>query len=64
MFLFAPFIKIYAYAPTEMGPGKVGDVVTPPGPWTTFGWLHRGNNQQDVPRQSFLGHSGHMAEPT
>jgi len=46
-----------------MGPGEVGDVVTTPGPWTTSVWLHRGYNQQDLPRQSFVEHSEHMAEP-
>jgi len=44
--------------------GKVGEVVTPPRPWTTFGALCRGFNQQDLPCQSFVGHSGHVAEPT
>jgi len=38
--------------------------VTPPGPWTTSGPLYRGFIQKDLPRQSFLGHSGHMAKPT
>jgi len=45
-------------------PSKVGNVVTPPSLWTTFGLLSRGCSQQDLPRQSFLGHSGHVTEPT
>jgi len=34
--------QIVLIVPTEVGPDEVGDVVTPPGPWTTSGWLHRG----------------------
>ena len=37
---------------------------TPPGTWTTSGTLSRGCSQQAMPFQSFLGHSGHMAEPS
>jgi len=44
--------------------GRSEDVSTPPGPWTTSGPLSRGFSQQNLPRQSFVGHSGHMAEPT
>jgi len=32
--------------------------------WTTSGTLSRGFIQSDLPRQSFVGHSGHMTEPT
>ena len=49
---------------TMTGPSKVGDVVRPPGLWTTSGPLSSGCSQQDLPRQSFLEHSGHVAEPT
>jgi len=35
---------------SETGPSKVGDAITPPGPWTTFGSLSRGCSQQDLPR--------------
>jgi len=45
-----------------MGPSKVGDIVTPPGPWMTCGWLSRGCSQQHLPHQSILEHSGRMAE--
>ena len=31
---------------TKMGPSQVGDVITPPGPWTTSGPLSRGRSQQ------------------
>jgi len=34
--------QIVLIVPTEMGPSEIGDVVTTPGPWTTSGWLHRG----------------------
>jgi len=34
------------------------------GPWKTSGPLSRGLSQKDLPRQYFMGHSGHMAEPT
>jgi len=43
---------------------KVGDVITPLGPWTTSGPLFSAFSQQDLPHQSFVGHPGHMAEPT
>jgi len=46
------------------GPSKVGDEVMPPGAWTTFESLSRGFSQQDLPHQSFVGHSGCMAELT
>jgi len=50
------------------GPSKVGDVVTPPGPWTNFGPLSRGCSVdcslKDLVRHSFQGHFGHLAELT
>jgi len=33
---------------------------TSPAPWSTSGSLCRGFDQQDLPRQSFVGDSGHM----
>ena len=46
-------------------PSKVGDEITPRGPRATSGPLSRGcRNQQNSPRQSFVGHSGHMDEQT
>jgi len=54
----------FCWLHTKTGPRKVGDVVILHGPWTTFGPLSRGFSQQDLPHQSFLGHSGHMAETT
>jgi len=56
--------QILLLAPHQDGPSKVGDIVTPPGPWTTTGPLSHVSSQQDFPRYSFLGHSEHMAEPT
>jgi len=56
--------QVILLAPHEEGPSKVGGVVTPPGPWTTSGLLCCRFSQQDVPRQSFVGQSGYMAEPT
>jgi len=35
-----------------------------PNPWTTSGPLSPGLSRHDLPRQYFLGHSGHMVEPT
>ena len=32
----------------KTGPSKVGDVVTPPGPWPTTGTVFRGCSQQDL----------------
>ena len=55
---------IILLAPHQDGPSKVGDVVTPPGPWSTSGSLSRGYGQLDMSRQSFVGHSGNMVEPT
>ena len=48
----------------KAGWGKVGDVITLPGPWTTSGRHAWRFSQQDLPRQSFLGHSGHVAQAT
>jgi len=47
--------QIYRLASHQDGPSTVGDVFIPPGPWCS---------QQDLPRQSFLGRSGHIAEST
>jgi len=33
-------------------------------PWATSGLLSRERRQRDMPLQSTLGHSGHMAVPT
>ena len=49
---------------TKTGPGKFGDVVTPPGRWTTSGPLSRECSQQDLPCHPFVGNSGHMPETT
>jgi len=54
----------FPWVHTKTGASKVGDVVRPPGPWTTSGPLSRGCSQQDLPRQSFLRYAVHMAEPT
>jgi len=65
--LFISFIFMPAFLPglhTKTGVSKVGDLATPRRPWTTFGPLSRGFSQQDMPRQSFVGHSGHMTQPT
>jgi len=48
----------------KTGPSRVGDVITPSGPWSTFGPLSCGCSQQDLSRQSILGHPGHMSEPS
>jgi len=48
----------------KTAPSKFGDVVTPLDRWTTYGPLFLECNQQDLPRHSFLGYSGHIAEPT
>ena len=42
---------------TKTGPGKFGDVVTPPGRWTTSGSLSRECSQQDLPCHPFVGNS-------
>jgi len=47
---------------SKTGSSQVGDVITPPGPWSTSGPVSRGCSQQDSPHQSFLSHSGHVAE--
>jgi len=41
---------------------QVGDVVTPPGPCSTSGPLSLGCSQENLPRRSFLWHSGHVSE--
>ena len=56
--------QIVLVAHTNRKPSKVGDVVTPPRPWMISEPLFRGFSQLDLPRQSFVGHSGHMTEPT
>jgi len=50
-------------AGSKTGPNKV-DAFKPPGPWSISGPLARECSQPDLPRQSFTGHSGHVAEPT
>jgi len=45
------------------GPSKVGDVIAPPRPWMTSEPLFCVFSQLVLLRQSFVGHSGHMAEP-
>ena len=54
---------IILLAPHQDGPSKVGDVIVPPGLWSTSVSLSRGCRQQDLPRRSLLEHSGHVAEP-
>ena len=49
---------------TKTGPSKVGGVITPPGPWSTYGSLSRPVGVASRTRQSFLGHSGYVAEPS
>jgi len=49
---------------TKMRPSKVGDVITPPGLWSTPGPLSSGCRQHGFPRRYFLVHSDHMAGPT
>jgi len=56
--------QIVLLAHTKTVSSKVGEVVTPLGPWSTVGQLFFGCRQQDLPRQSFLVDSGHMAKPT
>jgi len=51
---------IVLLAPHQDGPSEAGDVVTPPGPWSTSGPLF---SQQNLYRRSFLEHSDHVAEP-
>jgi len=58
-----PF-KYLCWLHTKTGPSKVRDAVTPPRLWTTSGSLSCGFSQQDLPHQSFIGHSGYMAELT
>ena len=55
---FGYFCRLY----TKTGPSEVGEVVTPPIPWTTHEPLFCGCSQSEVPGHSFLGRSGHMAE--
>jgi len=55
---FGYFCRLY----TKTGPSEVGEVVTPPIPWTTHEPLFRGCSQSEIPGQSSLGRSGHMAE--
>jgi len=50
-------------APHQDEKSKVGDVVTQTMSWMTFEPLFRGFSQQDLSRQSLVGHSEHMAEP-
>jgi len=56
-------LRQFCWLHTKTGPSKVGCVATPPGVWTTSGRLPVGVSQQDLPRQSLLGHFEHMAEP-
>jgi len=47
------------------GPSKVGDFVTPPGPWTISGTLSCGRSQQDMENHSNANssrssHSNHL----
>ena len=43
---------------------RCSDAIWNPGPWSTSGSLSLVCSQQNLPRQYFLGHSEHMAEPT
>ena len=60
--------QIVLLAPHQDVPSKVGDVVTPAGPWTHFGPLSRGCSVdcslKDLVRHSFQGHFGHLADLT
>jgi len=49
---------------TQTGLNKVEDVVSPPSCWTKYGCFLVGVASRNLPRQSFVGHSGHTAEPT
>ena len=47
-YLAAVFSNLWSFCllHTKTGPSKVGDVVTPPGPWSTVGLVSRGRVQQ------------------
>jgi len=47
---------------SSTGSSQVGGEITLPGPWSTPGPISRECSQYDLPRRSFLGHSGHMPE--
>jgi len=47
---------------TKAGPGQVGNVVTPLSAWSTSASFFCGYYQQDLSRQPFMRHSGHVAE--
>ena len=55
--------QIILLTPHQDGTKQGRRLVTPPGPWTTSGPPFRGFSQQDLPLQSFVGHSRRMAEP-
>ena len=55
---------LFCWLYTKTGPSDVGDVVTPPGPWTTSAPLSRECSPKDLFHHSSLGHSGHMTELT
>jgi len=42
--------KWFYWLHTKMEPSKVGNVVTPPRPWTSYGWRFRDFSQQELPR--------------
>ena len=44
--------------------GRRCSLITPPGLWKTSATLSRGCTQLDLPRQSFLRHSGHVGKPS
>ena len=50
-------LRQFCWLHTKTGPSRLGDVVTPPGPWTNFGPLSVGVdwNLKDLVRHSFLG---------
>ena len=56
--------QIFLLDHTKTEPRKVGNVFTTSDPWATSGLLSRERRQRDMPLQSTLGHSGHMAVPT
>ena len=55
--------RMFFWLHTKTRPSKVGDVVTQTRSWMTSEPLFRGFSQQDLPRQSLVGHSEHTAEP-
>jgi len=56
--------RLFCLLHSKTEPSEVGNEITLSGPWSTTGSLSFGCFQYDLPRQSLLGHSVHVVEPS